>query len=302
MSFRLMSEFFYVSGGKHMEKGKFFGGILAELPTPFEEDGTVDWFGFGRVLESCLSVGCSGCLLCGRTAEAETLSEKERRGLVEDAVLAAGKKAEVILCINPEKGNRAVEEACLGADAGAAALLLEARGKTSAAGILRTVRCIRKECPLPVVIERGSGEKRAEVYAEFAGENDICAIADRCGDFWGQLSLRDALDQREKTLPIFCEEQFALLPAMRYAGALSRLICCHPHAASVLWKDRGNVKGWEAHQRARALMKLFRGENGVEVLKWAMHRQGICAPTVRLPLCEPEQPVKNAIERALEKL
>lgn len=285
-----------------MPKERISGGLFAELPTPFEEDGTVDWFGFGRVLEGCLTVGCGGYLLCGRTAEGDTLSLKERRALVEDASLAAGNRAEVILCVSAEKGIRAVEEACLGEEAGATALFLETREETGAAGVLRAVNRIRGECPLPIIIECRQNLNSLGIYGEFAEKGKVLAVAQRREGLWDHLLLRDALDEREVGTAILCEEQFSLFPVMRYAGVLSKLICCHPRAALELWKGRGNARGWDIHRKARALLSLFRGENSIPALKWAMHRQGICAPTVRLPLCEPEISLKNAVERALEKL
>ena len=49
------------------------------------------------------------------------------------------------------------------------------------------------------------------------------------------------------------------------------------------------------------LLCLLGGEEGVSLLKWGLHRQGLCLPTLRLPLVEPDVGQIRNLELLLER-
>ena len=280
-----------------MKKTCIFDGVVADLPIPFEEDGAVDWFGFGRILASCRSGGCAGFLVGGN--EAETLSQKERMGLLEDAAIAAGGKGQVILSLQASKGQKNIEEAVLASECGATSLLLRWDLPLPPTGYFRLLRSIKKECPLPVLVHC-----KNTTTAGCLGlmETPACGVLEDCTSLSEKLLLSDLLEESNAPLPMIAENEecLALLPTVGYAGLLSRSVCCCPHGITTMWKTK-NLHPTPKFQRClRTLCRFFAGNEGVPSLKWALHRKGVCSPTVRLPFCEPEDSVKAAIERALE--
>ncbi len=285
-----------------MEEKKIPKGIIAELPVPFEEDGAVDWFGYGRILEGCMAAGCGGYLLGTPSYENRSLSLKEQTGLIADAALAAGRKAEVIFSLTPGSGRQNAEEAYAAYEAGATLLLLEIPEDLGPPAAFRTLKALEGACPLPLSVRYSSGAKGAESYAELSEENRVVAIADCCEKLSEKLLLRDALDRRSRPPAIIGgnEETLAIFSAMRYTGIISRVACCFPEKAVLALRTRNQKESFLLQSKIRALSILFKGNAGISNLKWALHRKGICAPYVRLPLSEPEKHTREAVEKALE--
>ncbi|MCY3574121.1 MAG: dihydrodipicolinate synthase family protein [Chloroflexi bacterium] len=65
-------------------------GIYQILQTPFSEQGDIDWGGFARQIDFCLAVGVHGLVVPALASEFFTLSDAERRAVVE---FAAGETA-----------------------------------------------------------------------------------------------------------------------------------------------------------------------------------------------------------------
>ena len=58
-------------------------GIYQILQTPFTDDGAIDWESFGSQIRYCLSAGVHGLVLPALASEFFTLSDAERRAVVE---------------------------------------------------------------------------------------------------------------------------------------------------------------------------------------------------------------------------
>ena len=303
-------------------------GVLADLPTPFEEDGAVDWFALGRILENCRLHGLRRFLV-GGNIETDGLSPKEKRGVLEDAVTAAGKRGCVIAVLSDREGARAAEIAEDAAYSGASALLLRLTPGLPAAGGLRLLRAIAGASGLPVFLAA-----RERSFAEcLALTNDpACGFFEECASVSDKFFLSEFARGREGaavcavgaggqtpvgagkgdaalvrcSLPfgLFApdEESLALAPAVAYTGVRSRLAAVCPEAALRLWRARRSSAPDEGSRRALALSRAFEGDKGLPALKWALYRKGLCTPALRLPLCAPDESVKRAIDEALETL
>ena len=283
-----------------MASSGMFEGVFADLPVPFEEDGSVDWFALCRILENCRLHGCRRFLF-GGNVEVDGLSEKEKRGVLEDAVLAAGKRGSVIAVLCAREGKRALEGAVDAAFSGASAILLQSSPGLSVSGCLRLARAIAKETEAPVFLS-ASGRSAAECLA-LTGD-PVCGFFEECSSIADKLFFSDFARRRED-FALFApdEEALALAPAVSYTGARSRLASCRPDIALRLWRARrSSTPDADLFRRALTLSNVFAGDEGLPALKWALHRLGLCSPTVRLPLCEPDDRLKIEIEKALEVL
>ncbi|HOJ69802.1 MAG TPA: dihydrodipicolinate synthase family protein, partial [Candidatus Hydrogenedentes bacterium] len=56
-----------------------FKGSYVALATPFNEDGSVDFDAYGRLVDFQLENGTDGLVPCGCTGEAATLSHEEQK-------------------------------------------------------------------------------------------------------------------------------------------------------------------------------------------------------------------------------
>src|SRR5947208_677210 len=72
------------------------GRVLTAIVTPFREDGAVDLDAFQDLARHLVDNGSDGLVVAGTTGESPTLSDDERRELVEAAVEAVGSDASVV--------------------------------------------------------------------------------------------------------------------------------------------------------------------------------------------------------------
>lgn len=65
-----------------------FSGIWTALVTPFHSDGSVDFAAYERLLERQVRARVTGVIPCGTTGESPTLTEAERKKIIETAIHA----------------------------------------------------------------------------------------------------------------------------------------------------------------------------------------------------------------------
>lgn len=73
-----------------------FEGCTTALIAPMNADGAIDWDGFEKLVEFQLKNGISGLLVSGTTGESPTLTESEKRRLIERLIETAGSRCFLI--------------------------------------------------------------------------------------------------------------------------------------------------------------------------------------------------------------
>jgi len=90
-------------------------GIYQILQTPFDDDGAIDWQSFARQIEYCLAAGVHGLVTPALASEFFTLSDAERREVVEFAGDAIGGRLPFIVGVqglNQRIATEFAEHAC----------------------------------------------------------------------------------------------------------------------------------------------------------------------------------------------
>ncbi len=75
---------------------QFFGAWTA-LVTPFQEDQSVDYDVLARLIEYQISGGIDGILLLGTTAEAPTLTDDEKKKIVDFSVQKIAGRCKIMI-------------------------------------------------------------------------------------------------------------------------------------------------------------------------------------------------------------
>src|SRR5919106_2919600 len=102
-----------------------FHGVLPALITPFSEDGgAVDAVALAANLERLIAAGVGGLVPGGSTGEFTTLSNAERRQLVEVTVDAAGGRVPVVAGTGALSTRETVELSVHAEQAGSAAVMI----------------------------------------------------------------------------------------------------------------------------------------------------------------------------------
>lgn len=281
-------------------KENIFGGVIAKLPVPMERDGGLDLFALMRILEKICSSGVSAALLYGR--ERAYLKPKERRALIGAAAEYSSARASIYCTVDPAEGERAIEEAEYAGDAGANGVIL-APCPPGTPGLCSFIRALGERVPLPICVVKPAGRRTVPLYAELCDLESVLAVALTSYDPSEGILLCRAFGARGRSvagaprLIAASDPPFLSAPDL-YDGFLSALPAVFPRELQTALKKEG-VGRAEALSSFLEKCDLFSGDEGEANQKWALHRQGLCLPTLRLPLREPDAQTCAAISRAV---
>ncbi|MET7873710.1 dihydrodipicolinate synthase family protein [Streptomyces cyaneofuscatus] len=162
-------------------------GVMVATTLPFREDLSVDHDAFADHVRSLIDAGCDGVVPNGSLGEYQTLTDDERRRVVETAVEAAGDGARVMPGVSAYGSAEARRWAEQAADAGAGSVLLlppnvyradEAAVRAHYAEVARA--------GLPVVAYNNPYDTRVDltptVLAQLHEAGDIVAVKEFTGD------------------------------------------------------------------------------------------------------------------------
>jgi 1-pyrroline-4-hydroxy-2-carboxylate deaminase len=102
----------------------YFEGVLPALLTPFDESGAVDSAALARHAEWLLDNGATGLVGPGTMGEAQSLSQAERRQVIETLAEAAGGRVTVTAGVSSETPGASIGYGADAAAAGAGALMM----------------------------------------------------------------------------------------------------------------------------------------------------------------------------------
>lgn len=130
-----------------------WSGLYTPLITPFKEDGSLDEEGICAHIEFQKKASVDGIVILGTTGEASTLTEKEKRKIIEIALREKG-----ALRIIVGTGSSTTEQTCemtrnamaLGADC--ALIVSPFYNKPTQEGIVRHYEKVASSCNLPIIV------------------------------------------------------------------------------------------------------------------------------------------------------
>ncbi len=101
-----------------------FQGVFSVLPTPFNDDGSLDLESLRRVLDLYLSAGINGVTALGVTGEVARLDDKERALVLETVVKQVNGRAAVIAGASADGLLKCIEYSREARDLGASAVMV----------------------------------------------------------------------------------------------------------------------------------------------------------------------------------
>ena len=100
-------------------------GLVAIAVTPLDEDGNIDLPGIPTLMDFYISCGSSGIALLGVMGEANRMTDREARLVVEGTMAAVGGRVPVIVGVSDPSLSRVSSLATFSMDSGAAGVLLQ---------------------------------------------------------------------------------------------------------------------------------------------------------------------------------
>ncbi len=285
----------------------FFGSIPA-LVTPFV-GGRVAEDTFNELVEWQINEGSSALVPCGTTGEVATLNADEHRRVVEFAVEVSRGRVPVIAGCGSYSTAASIERmaAAKAVGADAALVVVPYYNKPSQAGIAAHFRALAEASDLPIIVynvpSRTVADISVETLAEVARLPTVVGVKDATGN------LARVTAQR-----LACGEQFCQLSgnddmalgfnAMGGVGCISVTANVAPRLCAE-FQEAMREGRWdqalELQDRLYPLHAALFSDASPGPAKYALSKVRSGFPTeLRLPLTEPSEASRKAVDAALE--
>src|SRR3984957_2420327 len=272
----------------------WLGGLIADLPTPFDDDDRIDWPAFEMLCEHQIRSGATALVVGETMGEASTLSPEEHEEIVAAAVGIARGRITVIAGAGSNSTSRAIELTSEAEAAGADAVLsvVPYYNRPMQSGILAHFQAIAGSTALPIILHdvpsRTAREMNDDTIIRLSESKQFIGLKESTGSVARLFRLRSALPPAFRMLSGDDATAMAYL-AGGGDGCISVVANLYPDLSRVIHERcaTGNLRGSRnLSSRMAALGSLLAEDSPVGALKYGMSVLGFMRSAVRLPLVE----------------
>lgn len=279
-----------------MNNSPTFEGVIPALITPFSPDGSeVDLEAVGALVERCIAAGVSGLLPTGSTGEFTTLTNDERRRIVEGVIAAAAGRVPTIAATGALSTAETVALSVHAEEAGAAAVMIVPPFYTPLLWreVLAHFAAVADQISIPIMyynLPSASGiDLTAERLRELKEVAGVTTVKDTGGDAIAATAFLQAGDDLPTLLNGYDTLTFAALAAgVRGVvwGAASFIPgpCVELHRLLI---DQGDLAAArELWARLWPICDLLESTNYAAAVKAGCRHVGLSTGPVRAPLLD----------------
>ncbi len=270
-------------------------GAITAIVTPFKDDGSIDFDGFGRLIEYQIASGVMGLVVIGSTGEALLLDDEEKLLVVRYAINTVNKRIKIIVGIGFPCTNSAGKFVELVNNiAGVDYILVSTPAyiRPTQEGMYLHIAIIAKLSKVPIILYNVPGRTSSNIQ-----DSTILRLAN---DFSNIVGLKDAtgdisrccymVKHRPKEFMLFTGDDATAMAFMLCGGdgVISVVSNVIPKLFSRLCNYALNGKNSDAiavNNHILELRDLMFIESNPIPIKWAVFERGIIStPVLRLPL------------------
>lgn len=288
-----------------------FRGVGTALVTPFNQDFSIDYKSYERLLDYQLNEGVDALISCGTTAEAATLSEEEKLELIRITIEKSKGKVPVIVGTGSNNTLHAIEfsKKVSGID-GVSALLVVTPyyNKTSQEGLYEHFKVIAESVDKPIILynvpSRTGVSISPETVLKLSAIENIVGIKDATGDLHYASKIKSLVNEG---FAIYSGNDDLIVPSLSIGGdgvisVLSNILPKETKEMIEAYYESDIGKSAKDHIKYLNIIEyLFREVSPIPVKK-ALKLMGICEDYVRLPLVPASDTTSKLLEDELRKL
>ena len=282
-----------------------FRGTATALITPFTEDDKVDVKALCEIVERQIASGVDALVALGTTGEPATLSEEEKKHVVEVCIKQTRGRVPVIVGAGSNSTRHAIETCRMAQNLGADGLLVVTPyyNKCTQEGLVEHYGAIADSTSLPIICYNVSSRTGVnmlpETFARIAERKNVVGIKEASGN----------MEQIEKCLALCPDKVISgddalTLPIMAMGGlgviSVASNVC--PKYVGDMTHFALNGEWEKARKMQLALLPLisalFCEVNPIPIKK-AMEIKGYCTSKLRLPLTDLTQSNAEKLSKIL---
>jgi 4-hydroxy-tetrahydrodipicolinate synthase len=287
----------------------WLAGYIPDLPTPFDEAGTVDLAAFAKLCERQIEAGAPAIVVCETAGEASTLTAAEQDSIIRAAVEAARGRVRVIAGAGSNSTSQAIELTQRAEAAGADAVLsvVPYYNKPMQAGIHAHFRAIAISTALPIILHdipsRTIRELSDDTLRRLADSRQFIGLRDGTGDITRPMRLRTRPPDGFRLLSGDDATALAFV-ASGGDGCISMISNVAPDLCRVIFSNcrQGRLQTARyLHNRLAPLTAALSKESPA-ALKYALCLLGFMSPATRLPAVELDDAAKAEVASAIAEI
>lgn len=234
-------------------------GVMPAVTTKFTKEDTLDLKMFSVNINAQLEAGVHGIILGGTLGEASTLTDAEKKTLIEETVSIVQGKVPVIINIAEQTTKGAIEAAHKAEKYGAHGLMMlpPMRYKATDFETVTYFKKIASSTDMPIMIYNNPVDYKIEVtldmFEEMLQHDNIEAVKESTRDVSNIIRIRNRFGNR---LRILCGVDTLALETMATGadGWVAGLVCAFPKETVAIYK----------------LVKAGRMAEALEIYRWFM--------------------------------
>lgn len=286
-----------------------FKGSMVALVTPLLE-GRVDVEQLQALVEFHIQSGTHAIIAAGTTGEAGTLSYEEKLLVIKTVVDASRERIPVIAgtAANATRDCIQLTQAAMELGAHGALIMAPAYIKPTQEGLYQHYSAVAHAVAIPVILYNVPGRTACdllpETIARLAKISNIVAVKEATG----QMSrLQQILRLSENNIDVFSGDDPTAVSWMLAGarGVISVTANVAPKQMAQLCDlalDHETAACLRLHEELSPLHELMFVESNPIPVKWALHKMGLIAADIRLPLTPLSEEFHLSMEQALQRL
>jgi len=284
-------------------------GVGVALVTPLNEDGTIDYLAFQKLINHTIDGGIDFLVVQGTTGESATLSAKEKQELLSFAVTFIDGRVPVVFG-HGGSNTKAILEGYKELDLTGVSAILSVSpyyNKPSQEGIIAHFTALNDAFDLPIILYNVPGRTGSNMSAKttlkLAELNNIVGVKEASGDL-GQMS--QIIKNRPEGFLVWSGDDDLILQqmAMGADGVISVIANSFPAEFSTLVHSAANGDfdtAREKHYQLCDIIPLLFAEGNPGGIKAVLKMLGICEEHMLLPLVPISEGLRNQLHQAVSK-
>jgi len=286
-----------------------FEGVGTALATPFNEDFSIDFESYKKLIRRQIESGIDYIVVLGTTGESPVIDEYEREKLIETARETAEGKTKIINGTGSNDTNKVVKLNTIAEKYKIDAVLIvnPYYNKGTQTSLVQHYKYISERTSLPIVLYNVPSRTGMNLLPETAIKiNESCknvvAIKEASGDI-SQIARLFAMKQQSFEVISGNDDQTIPIMALGGVGVISVYSNAFPKEfkeITTAMQKNDLQKAQALNQKYLKMINLLFEETSPSPLKFVLSKMGICKNILRLPLAPISERTENLLLKELE--
>jgi len=284
---------------------KSFIGTGVALITPFKHDYSIDTQALENIVNHCIDGGIDYLVVLGTTAETATLTEAEKKLVIQTIVKANNKRLPLVLGVGGNNTLALCEKLKTDdfSDFDAILSVSPYYNKPTQEGIYQHYKAISEASPLPIILYNVPGRTASNVLPttvlRLANDfENIIGIKEASGDL---VQVMKIIQNKPKDFMVISGDDIITLPMilMGGVGVISVIGQAYPAMFSSMVQlglQHNVVEAQKAHYNIVNIIDMIFEQGNPAGIKSVFNNMGICESVVRLPLVSVNEDLANRIK------